>query len=97
MVKNLKTDFSVFSVFFLRFSVFFGFLNTDIGFGFGFLKYRGFGFGVGYRPRTSLRHSANVVQSRLVSHDLTAADEISTWLLRLEPPAIDDIGSPAGR
>jgi hypothetical protein len=28
--------------FFLRFSVFFGFLNTD--FGFGFFKYRGFGF-----------------------------------------------------
>ena len=35
-VKNVETDFSVFSVIFLRFSVFFGFSNTDVGFGFGF-------------------------------------------------------------
>ena len=36
-------------VFYLRFSVFLGFLNTDFGIGFGFSKYRGFG----YRPTSN--------------------------------------------
>jgi len=40
-----KPNFRFFSVFFRRFSVFFGFLNTDVGVGFGFLKYRDIGFG----------------------------------------------------
>ena len=42
------------SVFFLRFSVIFGFSKTDVGFGFGFWKNRIFGFGFGNRPRTIL-------------------------------------------
>ena len=42
------TDFSVFSVFFIRFSVFFGISKTDVGIGIGFLKYRDIGsvFGI---------------------------------------------------
>lgn len=40
-----KTEFSGFSVFFRRFSVFFGFFNTDVGIGIGFLKYRDIGIG----------------------------------------------------
>jgi hypothetical protein len=47
-----KTEFSVISVIFCRLSVFFGFLNTDVGFGFGFPKNRLFGFG--YRPSSKL-------------------------------------------
>jgi hypothetical protein len=36
------------SVFFVRYSVFFGLSNTDVGIGIGFLEYRGFGsvFGI---------------------------------------------------
>jgi len=40
-----KTEFSVFSVFFSSVFGFFGFFNTDVGVGFGFLKYRDIGFG----------------------------------------------------
>jgi len=50
-----------FFVFFFGFSVFFGFLNTDVGFGFGFLSIAIFSFGFGYwlgynagRPRPRL-------------------------------------------
>jgi hypothetical protein len=53
--------------FFLRFSVFFGFLNTDLGF--GFLKYRGFGFGVGYRPSSSINNVFANHQSSMYNHD----------------------------
>jgi hypothetical protein len=42
-----------FSVIFCRLSVFFGFLNTDVGLGFGFPKNRLFGFGFGYRPSST--------------------------------------------
>jgi hypothetical protein len=49
--------------FFLRFSVFFGFLNTD--FGFGFFKYRGFG----YRPSSPL-HMMLARESQAVRHFL---------------------------
>ena len=40
--SSAKTEFSFFSVFF---SSVFGFFNTDVGVGFGFLKYRDIGFG----------------------------------------------------
>ena len=43
--SSAKTEFSFFSVFFRRFSFFFGFFNTGVGVGFGFLKYRDIGFG----------------------------------------------------
>ena len=42
--SSAKTEFSVFSVF-SSVVVFFRFLNTDVGVGFGFLKYRDIGFG----------------------------------------------------
>jgi len=38
--SSAKTEFSFFSVFFPV-----GFFNTDVGVGFGFLKYRDIGFG----------------------------------------------------
>lgn len=46
--KTEKTESSVLSVFIFRFSVFFGFLKTDVGIGFGFSKYRDIGsvFGI---------------------------------------------------
>ena len=46
--KPKKTESSVLSVFIFRFSVFFGFLKTDVGIGFGFSKYRDIGsvFGI---------------------------------------------------
>ena len=44
--SSAKTEFSVFFRYsFRRFSFFFGFFNTDVGVGFGFLKYRDIGFG----------------------------------------------------
>ena len=44
--SSAKTEFSVFfRYFFRRFSVFSVFFNTDVGVGFGFLKYRDIGFG----------------------------------------------------
>jgi hypothetical protein len=52
--KPKKTESSVLSVFIFRFSVFFGFLKTDVGIGFGFSKYRDISvrFSV-YRPKTN--------------------------------------------
>jgi len=44
--SSAKTEFSgFFPVFFRRFSFFSVFFNTDVGVGFGFLKYRDIGFG----------------------------------------------------
>jgi len=45
--SSAKTEFSFFfGIFFRRFSFFSGFFfNTDVGVGFGFLKYRDIGFG----------------------------------------------------
>jgi hypothetical protein len=47
-MKTEKTEFSVLSVFIFRFSVFFGFVKTEVGIGFGFSKYRDIGsvFGI---------------------------------------------------
>jgi hypothetical protein len=47
--KPKKTESSVLSVFIFRFSVFFGFLKTDVGIGFGFSKYRDIGSTQDYR------------------------------------------------
>ena len=41
--KTEENESSVLSVFIFRFSVFFGFLKTDVGIGFGFSKYRDIG------------------------------------------------------
>jgi len=43
--SSAKTEFSFFSVFFSVGFRFFGFFNTDVGVGFGFLTYRDIGFG----------------------------------------------------
>jgi len=43
--SSAKTEFSFFSVFFVGFRFFRVFFNTDVGVGFGFLKYRDIGFG----------------------------------------------------
>jgi len=42
--SKAKTEFSFFRYYFVGFG-FFGFVNTDVGIGFGFLKYRDIGFG----------------------------------------------------
>ena len=57
MLKMLKPTYRFFSVIFLQFSVFFGFSNTDVGFGFGLSKNRGFGFGSVNRPSSELEAS----------------------------------------
>ena len=40
-LQNWNTDLPIFSVFFLRYSVFFGIWNIDFGIGIGILKYLG--------------------------------------------------------
>jgi len=43
--SSAKTEFSFFFGIFSSVFVFFGFFNTGVGVGFGFLKYRDIGFG----------------------------------------------------
>jgi len=54
-----KPNFRFFGIFFVGFRFFSGYFNTDVGVGFGFLKYRDIGFGLrlpvfGYRLGSTL-------------------------------------------
>ncbi len=49
--KPEKNESSVLSVFIFRYSVFFGFLKTDVGIGSGFSKYRDIGSVFGIRTQ----------------------------------------------
>jgi hypothetical protein len=67
LITGSKTEKSVFR-FFLRFSVFIGFYNTDVGIGIGFLKYRDNGsvFGI---PTMTIVHGT-VILTRYKIHTI---------------------------
>jgi len=77
--SSAKTEFSFFSVFFPSVFVFFSFFfNTDVGVGFGFLKYRDIGFG--FRLPTRLYSAAPHIAGTAILRTPNDTDILSVEL-----------------